>query len=166
MFFSALQMLARAVFWFGFLFCFISALVCFWLQLRNALRSANARSWPTASGTITRVDIQKLVTRDIDNYENVTYKPILEYDFAAAGRLYKASRVRFGSGIYTSSLKWVSTRYLRQFQAGMPVTVHYNPADPGDSVLNPESTGWEHAFMGAIFLAFAAVAWFFVLFRN
>lgn len=94
------------------------------------LKMRRAGSWLQAQGWITR---SKLAVRrppagnEIGTAVNV---PDVAYSFSVAGRGYQGKRVSFGdiSGQFTEET-------VRRYPVGSVVTVHYDPADPTDCVL-------------------------------
>lgn len=94
------------------------------------LKMRRAESWLQAQGRITR---SKLAVRrppagnDIGTAVNV---PDMAYSFSVAGRSYQGKRVSLGdiSGKFAEET-------VRRYPVGSVVTVHYDPADPTDCVL-------------------------------
>ncbi len=94
------------------------------------LKMRRAASWLQVQGRITR---SKLAVRrppagsDIGTAVNV---PDVAYSFSVAGRSYQGKRVSLGdiSGKFAEET-------VRRYPVGSVVTVHYDPADPTDCVL-------------------------------
>lgn len=77
------------------------------------------------------------------------------YEFAVDGKKYQSDEVTFAHTGTRSNPKFARD-YVQRYPTGMSVTVFYDPADPGFSVLEPESTGFY------LILFFAPVALFIV----
>lgn len=102
-------------------------------------------SWPTASGTVTHGVIRPYRTRSGPAYEvNVAYI------FAVGERSYAGSRIRFGLLDSYNSIEAADKR-IEPYRDGKTVTLHYDPSDPWQSVLEPGPTEeWKKAMMVSV----------------
>ncbi|PZR93967.1 MAG: hypothetical protein DI537_09045 [Stutzerimonas stutzeri] len=98
------------------------------------LKVRRASSWSQAPGRIIRS--QMAVRRPPEGNEigTVVSVPAVTYSFSVGGVTYQGTRVSLGdiSGRYAQEA-------LARYPAGRNVTVHYDPADPSDSVLEREA---------------------------
>lgn len=98
------------------------------------LKVRRASSWSQAPGRIIRS--QMAVRRPPEGNEigTVVNVPAVTYSFSVGGVTYQGTRVSLGdiSGRYAQEA-------LARYPAGRNVTVHYDPADPSDSVLEREA---------------------------
>lgn len=98
------------------------------------LKVRRASSWSQAPGRIIRS--QMAVRRPPEGNEigTVVNVPAVTYSFSVGGVTYQGTRVSLGdiSGKYAQEA-------LARYPAGKNVTVHYDPADPSDSVLEREA---------------------------
>ncbi|WP_091840629.1 DUF3592 domain-containing protein [Bosea lupini] len=98
------------------------------------LKVRRASSWSQAPGRIIRS--QMAVRRPPEGNEigTVVNVPAVTYSFSVGGVTYQGTRVSLGdiSGKYAQEA-------LARYPAGRNVTVHYDPADPSDSVLEREA---------------------------
>jgi hypothetical protein len=154
--------LLRGAFGLFFLFCFGGGLLCIWLQIRAFVRAKASRAWPETRGVVTKAAVQEIVTTD-DDTPSRSYMPRLEYSYLVAGKRQSHSRIRFGTGIYSTGFRFYPRRLMRPYSVGQAVKVFYDPADPSVAVLEPGKTGREHLFMAALLFGFAIVIWVFVL---
>ncbi len=94
-------------------------------------------SWPTTEGIIleSRVIESTTVstTRRGHITSSITYTPHVVYRYRVAGKSYKSDRICFGA------LDESTWSIVNRYPVGKKVKVHYNPKDPGDSVLEPGS---------------------------
>lgn len=93
----------------------------------NAYRQLEAKSYPVATGTITHSEVTEHHGDD-----STTYGVDVKYDFEVAGRRYAGDCYRYGQ---MSSSDKSAHKIVASLPVGEQVDVHYNPADPSDSVL-------------------------------
>lgn len=113
--------------------------VCMVFAVKQNLDRSKAETWPTVQGTIASVRLHDTRQRRHDQIGNtqfirtdVTYHVSLSYDYEVEGRRYSGNRLAFD--IKGSSLDYVQHE-MAKYGQGTPVTVHYNPADPADSMV-------------------------------
>jgi hypothetical protein len=90
-----------------------------------------AQSWAQASGRILSSRIEARRHRFVGAEETVRNEPAIEYEFEANGRTWRGSRI--GIGDDTGGAETEAT--LGRYPAGATVTVHYDPDDPRNCVL-------------------------------
>ena len=104
-----------------------------WSDLRSL-------SWPTASGTVVHGIIRPYSTRS-----GPAYEVKVAYAFTVGDKSYAGSQISFGPGEGYASMEHADKR-IGPYREGKMVTVHYDPSDPWQSVLEPGPTGeWEKA---------------------
>ena len=117
-----------------------------------------SQSWPSVPGTVTGTSIRRDESRDEDGID-VTYVPVVEYQFAVGETWFRGNRLRFDDRGYGSRKK--AQEALAGFPVGTPVAVFYNPHKPSQCVLERKQTGgWVVMAVGVLFLLatiFAAV---------
>ncbi len=97
-------------------------------------KAAASTAWPTADGRITRSELER-----VREEGRTMYSVDVAYDYAVAGEAFSGERVWFGDDFRSSSITtW--RRLVDRYPVGTAVQVHYDPADPGDSVLEPGAT--------------------------
>lgn len=116
-------------------------------------RAAASQSWPTASGVITE---SRVVESSSGRRRGRSYTAKVEYAFQVDGQDVKGTRISYR--LQPSGQSGASER-VAQYPLGAPVTVHYDPADPSQAVLE---VGWDawNAFpigIGLFALGFCAV---------
>jgi hypothetical protein len=117
----------------------ILSLVAFVRGLRLARASAR---WPTAAGTITTADVIEEVTEDTSDNDRSTIRKIyryqvdLRYAYQVAKRDFVGTAENWGwTEVY--GLREVAEKAAGRYTPGQPVIVYYDPAQPGNAVLEP-----------------------------
>lgn len=95
----------------------------------EAMKSSSAASWPTVEGEVTVSRVISRSTTDSDGHNSTAYDPIVVYHYEVDGTKHTSSQL----ATYRVA-NFTAKTIDEQFPIG-PVTVHYNPADAGDSVL-------------------------------
>ncbi len=121
-------------------------------NVRHHMQSIASKSWPTVEGVVdyARLNQEKHVdTKTHRHYTN--YTPEAQYTYSVNGQTYTSTRIAFGP-MHSNSNSLIAQQYLRDYRAGGPVTVYYNPKDPADSTLeNRVSGSITLLFIGGIF---------------
>lgn len=141
--------------WLLFLIAFLGVMCLVW-GVYNAVDVLSYRHWSTASGMITKFDVD-----GPQHYEDgIRYNVHLEYAYSVAGDRYVSSRITPGDD--GSFLDEAHCQLLtRKYPRGRAVTVSYNPEAPDQSVLNSQDfSGPAEKFgMGMVCLFFVGFAW-------
>ncbi len=99
--------------------------------LREHARARQSRYWPTVPGVVERAWI---TTSAHGEDASTIYTAHVRYTYRVDGTAYASTRVRFG-GEVTFDRRQQAQDFLAAYPEGGSVTVHYNPADPRDAVL-------------------------------
>lgn len=132
---------------FGSLFL-VAGLAVMASAARRGLKQRATVQWPTVAGS--------LLSTDFNRDSKGEGESPLTYKFIVDGKIYRSTRVAFTDRTNMDYNDWV------QLANGMPdegeVTVHYNPDEPGESVLiaGDVEASWEGLEFGALFAGFAA----------
>jgi hypothetical protein len=95
-------------------------------------RARRSASWPTVNGTVRAIDSEdQSVLMGLVTY---LHRPRIRYVYEIANRLYTGGRVYFGDEIVPA--RTTKSAGFADLDAGREITVHYNPADPDDAVLD------------------------------
>jgi hypothetical protein len=105
-------------------------------SLWSVRRSLQAAAWPTASGTITHLEVLEHPGGGNPNIGTTgsTYEVQVRYAYAVDGVAYEGSRLAFGfrgSGSQTEQCE-----LYRKLKQAKTVDVHYDPSDPAVSCLS------------------------------
>jgi hypothetical protein len=127
--------------------------------LRERKKAQVTETWPTASGTIlsARLDQQtRTERREGRSYTSTSYTPIVEYTYVIGGQTYQGSRVFPGASM--SYDHGTAQGIVNRYQPGAAVTVHYDPGDPAQAVLETKAKGGNlFLILGGVFAALGLV---------
>jgi len=96
-------------------------------SLTLLVRARRAAGWPVAPGIITKVEEQVRSTK----YYGPNLRTAVTYSYRVGGEEWEGSRIRFDDGALTTSF-W---SWIRVYQVGDAVEVHYDPAIPSHAVI-------------------------------
>jgi hypothetical protein len=107
------------------------------------LASASAR-WPTVSGTVTTSDVIEEALVDDSNTDKSIIRKIhryqvdLRYAYQVGKRDFVGTAENWGwTAVY--GLRELAETAAGRYRQGQPVTVYYEPEQPGNAVLEPDS---------------------------
>lgn len=103
-------------------------------------QAAASVTWPTTEGRITRAQLERSISKG-----KTMYSADIAYDYQLDGKPFEGGRVWMGNGS-SSSDPTPFRRAVERYPAGTAVRVHYDPADPAESVLEPGVT-WASSFL-------------------
>jgi hypothetical protein len=119
-----------------------------------------AKRWPITHGTIVRSGVEAFQDwREVSKtYERrrPQYKSTVVYTYSVHGRKFAGDRLTLGVA-WAASFPGLAGRFVRHYPVGKEVQVHYNPDDPGESVLQPSSS--LHYLVWLIAGAMLALGW-------
>jgi uncharacterized protein DUF3592 len=95
----------------------------------NQARARLSRTWPTVSGKVQSSEIERRIT----GLPMVLWRLALSYSYRVSGIWYRGDAVQFGAK-YVSSRELIETQ-AKKYAPHAAVTVHYDPDDPGTSVI-------------------------------
>jgi len=134
-------------------------------------KEAEVLNWPSVQGTIVTSRVEH--SGPVGSKHRRTFA-LIEYEYKVGGKDFSSNIVNASdigsqqgsSGVRTSdSLGAVET--VRSYPRGNRVTVHYNPANPSEAVLEVQKPLWvELALWGGLPLALIGVLAFFWLRKN
>jgi hypothetical protein len=122
---------------------------------RTLWLAAATKSWPTVTGVVTASRIDKTTK---GNQPAPYFSGVVEYSYEVDGTTYRSNRFSY-SGLSESSEQSDIRAVIARYVPNRPVTVHYDPANPSQSVLQTGGglIGWAMIAAGTLFLLFAAV---------
>jgi hypothetical protein len=118
----------------------------------------DAAGWPTTEGTVTNT----YIAQHTGSKGAISYSPEVQYQYQVDGFSYTGDRL--GVISQSSSYDWALS-YLNNYQVGSTVTVHYNPANPADAVLETEVgfMGTGLMIIGIVFILVGALVMVFLV---
>ncbi|MDP2653307.1 MAG: DUF3592 domain-containing protein [Candidatus Omnitrophota bacterium] len=133
---------------FGFCSIFlIVGLAVMNMGFKQIQKSKLSMTWPTVEGVVSSSDMG----RHRDSDRGTTYSADVTYRYVLEGTTYVSSKVRYGS--LNTSNPADAQRVLNRYPVGTKVSVHFNPDDPYESVLEPGMHGgvWFFPVFGSVF---------------
>jgi hypothetical protein len=104
-------------------------------SLRSQKKTRDSQSWPTTGGQITAASVVTSESApDDDGRTYPLYYPLVKYEYTLNGQDYTSDRLAFG-GRKTFKRHDQAAQEMAHYPVGKAVTLHYNPADPGEAVL-------------------------------
>lgn len=97
-------------------------------------KQATVKRWPTATA---HVLVSRLKTSQSSD-STAMYQPYVRYRYSVQGKEYTQDRYELINS--SSNLKNHDEKKLTRYPVGAKVTVHHNPVNPADAVLNPETS--------------------------
>jgi hypothetical protein len=124
-------------------------------SLVNFVYAVLSRRWPHATGTVIVSDLQ----RSRDSEGEYSYRPEVSYQYSVKGEEFIATRTRYGDRL---ALSWPApaAKMVRRYPVGAVVSVHYDPDEPAEAVLEPGVNGLilTGAALGGLFTFLGIVA--------
>ncbi|HRA19950.1 MAG TPA: DUF3592 domain-containing protein [Anaerolineae bacterium] len=123
--------------------------------LWSLVNAEASRSWPSTLGTIA---LSRTLEEHAQSHygKGITYIPQISYTYGVGDRDYKGDRISFGMPGWKSKAKALA--WVDQHRVGETVKVYYDPAEPGNSVLETHARGsWGNALVGLVCWIFAAL---------
>lgn len=97
-----------------------------WALWKNIQMAKASTAWPGVDGIVTATERKRIALR---------MQPRVAYSYAVNGVNFTSNRISFAAAIPKKEIDSVLTRY----PAGQGVTVHYQPDNPAQAVLEPGS---------------------------
>jgi hypothetical protein len=113
-----------------------AALFAFGIAQRNKAKAAQA--WPTAPGVILASGLDQHTSYDSDRGSSTTYAPQVQYQYDVMGSTYTGNQLAFGNASYDYR---TASKRIAPYPQGAQVTVHYDPANPANAVLETKASG-------------------------
>jgi hypothetical protein len=105
--------------------------------LAPRIKSRQAAAWPTTQAEILESTVEEDRARSATGKANIAFVPFVSYRYVVDGKQYDGNRITVARAGYD----FLDASNIReQFKEGEKIPVHYNPANPGDSILKPSAT--------------------------
>lgn len=142
---------------------FTLAAVAFFVLGSRARGTVSAtNNWSTASATIINATVEASRGGTVDGGTATTYYPRVLYEYQVNGQLYRNDKRILGEEVSKGVRSWAE-KDIAKYQRGATVPVYYNPANPGEAVL--ERTAPAAFFFNALAALFIVLAFFFCAFN-
>ena len=122
--------------------------------LRQRQKAKATEKWPTVNGNIVSARIEQQTHTERSQgrtYTRTSHTPVVEYTYEIGGKAFQGNRIFPGSGL-SYDLN-TAQGILNRYQPGQTATVHYDPTDPTQVVLETNAKGGVVFFIiGGVFL--------------
>lgn len=135
---------------FGLIFFAVGAAMLV-IAIIQGNKAKAAEAWPTIPGVVLSSGLQEHRHYDSeDQSTSINYEPQVIYQYSIMGQNYQSNHIAFGSMQYDYNTAF---KKIQPYPQGAPVTVHYNPTDPSNAVLETKSAGGVLLYiLGGIFI--------------
>lgn len=113
---------------------FFVSIVFIWLGWGYYSKAQMSASWPEAAGKVIESKVVEASRSRSGTSSKRMYKVWVTYDYEVDGRKYRGDQVGFMDG--SSSSESGMAEEVKNYPAGNPVTVYYNPAEPQEAILD------------------------------
>lgn len=154
----------------GALVLFTVATLCAFISHRKQSRIAASAAWPKVSGTVLSNDLKTINAGMGGGEISLTYSVVLHYRYMVAGASYESSRIGWGTKSADRAPD-IPQAFVRDYPAGHPIDVVYDPANPAMAMIDPAGTrfrlvhvnlarvmAWTFGFCGLLSLIFSMLA--------
>jgi hypothetical protein len=93
-----------------------------------------SRNWPTVPGKVLASEVLRSLPLTAQNSLDYTYTPTIRYAFEVGGKAYEGDTIQFG--LVSGKNPILEEAVLKPYPVGAKVNVHYDPANPKNSVLD------------------------------
>jgi hypothetical protein len=113
---------------------------------RPLVRALRGRKWATTRGKVTAAQLETTS----GNVNGVGRRAHLRvaYAYTVDGAEHAGERATFFNGTFVFRTEMAATAALHRYAKGAAVTVHYDPQDPADAVLDPAIEWGRWALVG------------------
>lgn len=127
------------------------AILSFWVGwegISDISKSNSYSDWKTAEGIV--INSQVVGERALH--------PEIEYNYEVDGVVFEGKTNLSAPGFGTkANRRDQATKLVAQYSPGMTITIYFNPANPGESVLRPYPIWSAYTRTGSGFLIFAVI---------
>jgi Protein of unknown function (DUF3592) len=113
--------------------------------------AARSLQWPVTEGRILSASVNEMRS-DSEGSDMKVYLPEASYSYTVAGKAYQGNVIRFGIEQFGYGVVERAQKHIERYEAGTPVSVHYDPDNSAVAVLEPgESGGTRNLIAGSLF---------------
>lgn len=140
--------IVRGGIWFFGLLLIVSSPIAGYFTVMGVLDGRASVDWPTTAGQVIESRVEERITpvrKGNILTETIHYASIVRYQYMAAERNNIGSKIRPFS--ITSTDKSEADAVITRYPLGAQVTVHYDPQDPKNALLEPGVTTKEYLLL-------------------
>lgn len=140
---------------FGLIFVVVG-LVLLLVSISQRKKAKAAEAWPTVPGVVLSSGLQENHHYDSsDHRTEINYEPVVQYQYSLMGQNYTGTHISFGNMSYDYR---TASKKIAPYPQGTPVTVHYDPNNPTNAVLETKAAGGVMLLiMGILFMVIGIV---------
>jgi hypothetical protein len=116
----------------------LGGLACVIAGLVQRKRARDAASWPTVQGQVIESGLQEHRTYDSESGASINFLPVVQFRYTLLGQVYSGDHISFGNVYYD---KRTAMKKIAPYTAGSLVTIHYDPDNPANAVLEIKAIG-------------------------
>ncbi|MCW5592764.1 MAG: DUF3592 domain-containing protein [Burkholderiales bacterium] len=137
------------------LFFAVAGLMMVAFAVVSRSQSSQAARWHKATGRVVASRTEGRGSRANPGAVSVlVYEPVVEYAYTVGGREYRGTRLSFGASV-AATKSWAEGK-AAAYPVEREVTVHYDPSNPAEAVLEPGgSFAWGGLSFALVFLVLA-----------
>lgn len=131
------------------------------ITLSSMQAAEEAAVWPTTEGIV----MDSYIATHPGSEGQTSYSPELVYQYQVDGVSYNGDRLFVTS--HSSDYGWAQS-YLDRYPVGSTITVHYNPANPLEAVIETQANQVDYILLivGVVFAAIGASILVLLLYRR
>jgi hypothetical protein len=131
------------------------------LTISSMQAAEEAAGWPATDGIIT----DSYIATHPGSEGQTTYSPELKYQYQVDGLSYNGDQLFVTS--YWSDYSWAQS-YHDRYPVGATVTVHYDPRNPSEAVIETQTNQFDYIFLivGSVLAAIGASIFALLLYRR
>jgi len=135
--------------------------------IKHINRCKKVAGWSKTNGTVDRATVEEHKSQRYNRtlrrgYRSTTYEPKIEYSYSVMGSIFHSSGYQNFNGVYFDTSEEKAAEIIAAYPAGKNVTVTYDPNNPVDAYLLPETD--THRLLknrtGQVVMMIIALAWF------
>ncbi|MBA4384612.1 MAG: hypothetical protein C0410_07740 [Anaerolinea sp.] len=142
-------------------------LFLFWATTKHINRCKTVAGWSKTNGTVDRATVEEHKSQRYNRtlrtgYRRTLYEPKIEYSYSVMGSIFHSGAYQNFNGVYHETSEEKAAEIVAAYPAGKSVTVTYDPNNPSDAYLLPETD--THRLVknrsGQVVMLIIALVWF------
>ncbi len=116
----------------------LAGLGCIIVNLVQRKRAKEAETWPIVPGVVISSGLQEKRSYDSDSGTSISYEPVVQYKYSIMGQEFTGDHISFGNAAYDYR---TASRKIAPYPQDTQVSVHYDPDNPLNAVLETKVAG-------------------------
>lgn len=134
--------------------------------IKNIQRCNAIANWTKTRAVVENASVEKhqrrrTITGTQLSYRRLSYSPKIEYSYNVMGTPFRSSAYQNFAGTYSANSEEEAARIVADYPVGKEVTISYDPNNPSDAYLLPETSTakLEKSRKGQIIILVVALVW-------